>query len=135
MDPGDLDHQLLVALLGRRWGLVKMLVVRRRGDRAAVLGEHPADRLDTPSQATAVAVALMIAAARPADRGGRWRSAGKKPAGVDLGLAEPLAHRFLAADPEQLRHLVHRRPLRLMLIAYLRDHPHRPLFQLRRVPP
>src|SRR5262249_22019830 len=31
--------------------------------------------------------------------------------------------------------LTHRRPLRLVLIADLRDHPHRPLTQLRRIPP
>jgi hypothetical protein len=36
--------------------------------------------------------------------------------------------------PKQLRDLTDRGPLRLVLIADLGDHPHRPLTQLRRIP-
>ncbi|MDT5334272.1 MAG: hypothetical protein QOF31_5569 [Mycobacterium sp.] len=38
-------------------------------------------------------------------------------------------------DLEQLGHRPHSRPLSLMLITDLGDHPHRPLTQLRRIPP
>ena len=56
-------------------------------------------------------------------------------AAINLGLAHPLAHRLCAADPQQPRDFADRRPLRLVLITDLGDHPHRPLTQLRRVPP
>ena len=39
------------------------------------------------------------------------------------------------AHPEQLRHLRHRRPVRVVIGTDLGEHPHRPLLQLRRVPP
>jgi len=55
--------------------------------------------------------------------------------GIDLGLAHPLAHRLRAADAEQAGDLTNRRPLRAVLITDLGDHPHRPLTQLRRIPP
>jgi hypothetical protein len=38
-------------------------------------------------------------------------------------------------DPEQFGHLGHRRPLRLMIITDLDDHPNRAFLQLRRIPP
>jgi hypothetical protein len=56
-------------------------------------------------------------------------------AGVDLGLAHPFAHPFGRTHAKQAGDLTHRHPLRLMLIADLGDHPHRPLTQLRRIPP
>ena len=58
---------------------------------------------------------------------------GRAPASTSAW-RHPLAHRLGRADPEQLGDLTHRRPLRLVLIADLSDHPHRPLTQLRRVP-
>ena len=54
-------------------------------------------------------------------------------AAVDLGLADPLAHRLGGADPELLRDRADRRPLRRVVRRHLGDHPHRPLTQLRRV--
>ena len=51
------------------------------------------------------------------------------------GLTHPLPDRLSGTDTKQLRHLPHRGPLRLVLLADLGDHPHRPLTQLRRVPP
>ena len=59
---------------------------------------------------------------------------GREP-GIDLGLAHPLAHGLGTANPEQTSDLTDRRPLRIVLIADLSDHPHRALTQLRRVPP
>jgi len=59
--PGDLDLQHLIALLARSRLSTQVLVVRRRSDPHAVLtevlGQHGADRLDTPAQ-TAVSHAL-----------------------------------------------------------------------------
>src|SRR6478672_7349382 len=54
---------------------------------------------------------------------------------IDLGLAHPFAHRLGTANPEQTSDLTDRRPLRIVLSADLSDHPHRPLPQLRRIPP
>jgi hypothetical protein len=59
---------------------------------------------------------------------------GPHPA-VDLSLPKPLADRLRRTDPQQSGDLADRRPLRLVLLADLDDHPHRPLTQLLRIPP
>ena len=46
MNPADLDLELLVALHSCRRRSLLGRVVGVRGDLGAVLGEHPADRLD-----------------------------------------------------------------------------------------
>jgi hypothetical protein len=43
-------------------------------------------------------------------------------------------HGLRRPDPDQLRDLDHRRPLRLMITPDLSDHPDRPLTQLGRIP-
>ena len=80
MDPADLTEQELITLLARGWGLPDVLVVRRRGDLQPVLGEHPADRLDTPAQATGFAVVGVLADEVHDHREGRSSSAPKKAA-------------------------------------------------------
>ena len=52
---------------------------------------------------------------------------------IDLTLAHPFADRLCGPDTQQLGDRPDRRPLRLVLVADLRDHPHRPLTQLLRV--
>lgn len=65
---------LLVPLLSRRRAAPPSVVVRRWGDPAAVLAEHPADRLDTPPQ-TAVNAVLMLVDERDYRSDGRSSSA------------------------------------------------------------
>jgi hypothetical protein len=45
----------------------------------------------------------------------------------------PLAHRLGRTDAQLLRNRPDRSPLRVVVRGHLRDHPHRPLPQLRRV--
>ena len=59
----------------------------------------------------------------------------QKPGPQDqLSAAQDQLHRLGRSDPEQLSDPTHRRPLRLVLTTDLRNHPHRPLLQLQRVP-
>lgn len=55
--------------------------------------------------------------------------------GINLGPAHPFPHGLGRPDPQQTGDLTHRRPLRLVLIADLGDHPYRPFPQLRRIGP
>jgi hypothetical protein len=55
-------------------------------------------------------------------------------AAVDLGLADPLAQRLGRADPQLAGDRPHRLPLRVVLVAVLQHHPHRPLPQLAGIP-
>src|SRR5205085_1226545 len=59
--PRDLALEFLVALVPpRRTSAAGAgVVVGRRGDRAAVLGQHGADRLDSPAQPTVAAVSVL----------------------------------------------------------------------------
>ncbi len=56
-------------------------------------------------------------------------------AGVDLGLANPFAHRFRSTNTQQVSHPAHRLPLRDRLAAQIGDHLHRPRLQFLRIPP
>ena len=58
----------------------------------------------------------------------------RQSASIDLGLGHPTARRLGRANTKQAGNLADRGPLRLVLIADLSDHPHRPLTQLRRIP-
>jgi hypothetical protein len=57
--PHDLTAQLLIAHRPRRRRPSHRLVVGRGGDRAAVLGQRGADRLDTPAQPALMAVLVL----------------------------------------------------------------------------
>ena len=76
----DLTQQVLITPLSAARRLAEVLVVRRRGDLQPVLGEHPADRLDTPAQPTVLAVVGVLADEVHDHREGRSSSAPKKAA-------------------------------------------------------
>src|SRR3954468_19602964 len=71
----DPAQQLLVVDLADGRCPVHMLVASRRGDLQAVVGQHGADRLDTPTQATGFTVAGVVVDEVHDQREGRSRSA------------------------------------------------------------
>lgn len=75
--PADVDQQVRVPLRAGAGRLGDVLVVRGRGDRAPVLGQHGADRLDTPAQTLALAVVGVLADELHDQREGRSSSAAK----------------------------------------------------------
>ena len=80
--PGDRQHQLLLPQLGRgdpSPGLDRV-VVGAGGDRHPVLGQHPADRLDPPTQPVHTHPARVPGDESHNYRCGRSSSAAKKPA-------------------------------------------------------
>lgn len=93
MHLGDLGFQLLVAHLTRGRFAVAVLVVGRRGDLAAELGELVADRLDTPSQTLIVAFTDVPVDEPHDQRCGRSSSAAKK---TEAALRIALARRSSA---------------------------------------
>lgn len=78
MDPPDLGQQVRIAPLPRCRGTSNVLVVGLRGDLQAVLGQHRADRLDTPAQPTVFAVVGVLADEVHDHLEGRSSSAAKK---------------------------------------------------------
>ena len=100
--PGNVGLKLLVADLAparRTAEPATVVVVSGRGDRQAVLGQHGANRLDAPDQATRVAVALVGADELHDQWCGRSSSAAKK---VDAALRMPFA-RFNSAFSRRSR--------------------------------
>jgi len=74
----DLDQQRGVAARPAGGQLVAPLVIGRRGDLDAVLGEHGADRLNTPSQTTRLLMVGVLADEVHDHSPGRSSSAAKK---------------------------------------------------------
>src|SRR5699024_413986 len=74
----DLAGQVRITPLTIGRAAAHMLVVGRRGNLAAVLGEHRTDRLDAPEEATVVLVVLVLADKVHDHACGRSSSAAKK---------------------------------------------------------
>jgi hypothetical protein len=94
MHSGDVELELPITLLACSGWLVEVVVVGRRGNPQAVLGQHSADRLHTPSQATGFGpVALVCVDELHDHRCGRSSSAAKK---LEAALRIALARRSSA---------------------------------------
>jgi hypothetical protein len=102
--PGDLGFELGVTDLSRRRAPVEVVVVGGRGDQQAMLGQHCADRLDAPDQATGFTVAMVSADEFHDQWCGRSSSAAKKvEAALRIALARLSSafsrrNRFNSAD-------------------------------------
>ena len=103
MDAGDLELQLLVADRPRRRRPLLCDVVGVRGDLAAVLGEHPADRLDPETVPVLVDVGDYLFG---------WRSSSApKKAAADLRISFARRSSFTSRSSSlMLRPLVGREP-------------------------
>src|SRR5262249_39731264 len=92
--PGDRGLQLLIAGRSRRRLPALGVVVSGGGDRAAVLAQHGADRLDTPAQPARTHAAGLVLVDEPHERCcGRSSPAAKK---TDAALRISLARRSSA---------------------------------------
>ena len=159
VDPGDLDLQLFVADgPGRRRALLGH-PVGVRGDLAAVLGEHPADRLDPEAIPVSVDVGDYLGCRRsssaPKKAAADFRislarrssltsrssslilvrssvvSPGRLPASISARRTQWRSVSWLILELRRDR--LDRLPLGRVLVLVVEDHPHCPLFDLGRV--